>query len=66
MTPRAPRCRKLGRTRPEVDLGGIGSPTGTPGGAAFEEADHVWLKPGDRMELEISTIGTLEKPIAAE
>ena len=48
------------------DIIATGSPTGTPGGAAFEEATHVWLKPGDRLEVEIGGIGTLENPIAAE
>ena len=48
------------------DIITTGSPTGTPGGAAFEDADHVWLKAGDRVEVEISGIGTLENPIAGE
>ncbi len=48
------------------DIIATGSPTGTPTGAAFEEAGHVWLKPGDRLEVEIEGIGTLENPIAAE
>lgn len=48
------------------DIISTGSPTGTPGGAAFEDSDHVWLKAGDRLEVEISGIGTLENPIAAE
>ena len=48
------------------DIISTGSPTGTPGGAAFEEAAHVWLKQGDRLEVEIEGIGTLENPIAAE
>ncbi len=40
--------------------------TGSPGGSIVQSADKDWLKPGDRLEIEISSIGTLANPIAAE
>jgi len=41
-------------------------PTGTPGGVGFKRTPPVYMKPGDTIEVEISGIGTLTNPIAAE
>jgi 2-keto-4-pentenoate hydratase/2-oxohepta-3-ene-1,7-dioic acid hydratase in catechol pathway len=41
-------------------------PTGTPGGVGFKRDPQVFMKPGDTIEVEISGIGTLTHPIAAE
>ncbi len=40
--------------------------TGTPGGVGFARNPPVWLKPGDRVEVEISRVGVLENQIVAE
>ena len=40
--------------------------TGTPGGVGHRREPQLWLKPGDRLELEISGIGTLSNPIIEE
>jgi len=40
--------------------------TGTPGGVGSRRKPEVWMKPGDTVEVEISGIGTLINPIAAE
>jgi len=41
-------------------------PTGTPGGVGFKRDPQVFMKPGDTIEVEITGIGTLTHPIAAE
>jgi len=40
--------------------------TGTPGGVGFKRNPPVYMKPGDRVEVEVSRIGTLTNTIAAE
>lgn len=40
--------------------------TGSPGGSIIEADDPQWLKPGDRVEVEIAGIGTLSNPVEAE
>ncbi|WP_048649496.1 fumarylacetoacetate hydrolase family protein [Nitratireductor soli] len=40
--------------------------TGTTGGIGAARKPPVWMKPGDRVEVEISNIGTLANPIADE
>lgn len=40
--------------------------TGTPGGVGFKRNPPLFMKPGDTVEVEISGIGTLVNPIAAE
>ena len=40
--------------------------TGSPGGSAISMDPPAWLKPGDKFELEIGGIGTLDNPIEAE
>jgi 2-keto-4-pentenoate hydratase/2-oxohepta-3-ene-1,7-dioic acid hydratase in catechol pathway len=40
--------------------------TGTPGGVGGLRKPPVWMKPGDKVEVEISGIGTLCNPIAQE
>ena len=40
--------------------------TGTPGGVGAARTPPVWLKAGDTLEVEISSIGTLRNPIVAE
>jgi 2-keto-4-pentenoate hydratase/2-oxohepta-3-ene-1,7-dioic acid hydratase in catechol pathway len=40
--------------------------SGTPGGVGSRRDPQVWMKPGDIVTVEISGIGTLENPIAAE
>jgi 2-keto-4-pentenoate hydratase/2-oxohepta-3-ene-1,7-dioic acid hydratase in catechol pathway len=40
--------------------------TGTPGGVGFKRTPPVFMKPGDKVEIEISNIGTLQNSIAAE
>jgi 2-keto-4-pentenoate hydratase/2-oxohepta-3-ene-1,7-dioic acid hydratase in catechol pathway len=37
--------------------------TGTPPGVGFARKPPVYLKPGDRMEVEIESIGTLTNPV---
>jgi len=39
--------------------------TGTPPGVGFARKPEVWLKPGDRMTVEIEKIGKLESVVAA-
>lgn len=40
--------------------------TGTTGGVGFARKPPVWMKPGDRVEVEISKVGTLSNRIADE
>jgi 2-keto-4-pentenoate hydratase/2-oxohepta-3-ene-1,7-dioic acid hydratase in catechol pathway len=40
--------------------------TGTPGGVGFGRDPFVWMKQGDRIEVEISSIGVLSNPIEDE
>lgn len=40
--------------------------TGSPGGSAIESKPPKWLVPGQEIGIEISKIGTLRNPIAAE
>lgn len=40
--------------------------TGTPEGVGFARKPPLWLRPGDRVEVEISSIGTLVNPVVAE
>lgn len=40
--------------------------TGTPEGVGMARKPPVWLKPGDKMEVEIEKIGTLANPVIAE
>ncbi len=39
--------------------------TGTPAGVAAGRRPPPWLRPGDRVRIEIEGIGTLENPVAA-
>lgn len=38
--------------------------TGTPGGVGARRTPPVWMKPGDRVEIEIDKVGILENTIA--
>jgi 2-keto-4-pentenoate hydratase/2-oxohepta-3-ene-1,7-dioic acid hydratase in catechol pathway len=40
--------------------------TGTPGGVGFARDPYLWMKPGDTVEVEISSIGTLRNTIIGE
>jgi len=40
--------------------------TGTPGGVGFKRSPPLFMKPGDSVEVEISGIGVLRNPVAAE
>jgi len=40
--------------------------TGTPGGVGFARTPPVWLKAGDKLEVEISQIGTLRNTVEDE
>jgi 2-keto-4-pentenoate hydratase/2-oxohepta-3-ene-1,7-dioic acid hydratase in catechol pathway len=40
--------------------------TGTPPGVGAARKPPVWLKPGDRVEVEIEQIGVLKNSVAAE
>ena len=40
--------------------------TGTPGGVGVKRTPPLWLKPGDAVEVEISSVGVLHNPIAQE
>lgn len=40
--------------------------TGTPSGVGFARKPPVFLKPGDRIEVEIESIGTLVNPVVME
>ncbi|MEX0839296.1 MAG: fumarylacetoacetate hydrolase family protein [Parvibaculum sp.] len=39
---------------------------GTPAGVGFARTPPVWMKPGDRIEVEIERVGLLANPVAAE
>jgi acylpyruvate hydrolase len=39
--------------------------TGTPGGVGFARKPPVFMKPGDRVRIEIEGLGTLENPVEA-
>jgi 2-keto-4-pentenoate hydratase/2-oxohepta-3-ene-1,7-dioic acid hydratase in catechol pathway len=38
--------------------------TGTPGGVGARRTPPVWMKPGDRVEVEIDKVGVLANSIA--
>jgi len=40
--------------------------TGTPGGVGARRTPPVWMKPGDRVEVEISKVGVLSNTVVAE
>jgi 2-keto-4-pentenoate hydratase/2-oxohepta-3-ene-1,7-dioic acid hydratase in catechol pathway len=40
--------------------------TGTPGGVGAKRTPPLWLRPGDVVEVEISSIGCLRNPVVAE
>jgi len=40
--------------------------TGTPSGVGMARKPPLWLKPGDRIEIEIEGIGTLENGVVDE
>ena len=40
--------------------------TGTPGGVGFKRTPPLFMKPGDIVEVELSGIGVLRNPVAAE
>lgn len=40
--------------------------TGTCGGVGFKRAPPIYLKPGDIVEVEVSSVGVLANPVAAE
>jgi 2-keto-4-pentenoate hydratase/2-oxohepta-3-ene-1,7-dioic acid hydratase in catechol pathway len=40
--------------------------TGTPPGVGFARTPPVWMKPGDKVAVEIEGIGRLENPVIAE
>jgi 2-keto-4-pentenoate hydratase/2-oxohepta-3-ene-1,7-dioic acid hydratase in catechol pathway len=40
--------------------------TGTPGGVGVKRQPPLWLKPGDLVEVEISSVGVLSNPVAQE
>jgi len=40
--------------------------TGTPSGVGFKRTPPVFMQPGDRVEVEVSGLGTLVNPVAAE
>ena len=40
--------------------------TGTPGGVGMKRTPPLWMKEGDSVEVEISGVGLLRNPIAAE
>jgi 2-keto-4-pentenoate hydratase/2-oxohepta-3-ene-1,7-dioic acid hydratase in catechol pathway len=40
--------------------------TGTPAGVGFKRQPPVFMKPGDRVEVEVSRVGTLVNPVVAE
>ena len=40
--------------------------TGTPGGVGFTRKPPVFLRPGDKVEISITGIGTLSNPVVAE
>ena len=40
--------------------------TGTPPGVGFARKPPVFIKPGDRMEVEIEGLGVLANPVAGQ
>lgn len=40
--------------------------TGTPGGVGAKRNPPVWLKPGDTVEVRVSTVGSLSNPVVQE
>jgi 2-keto-4-pentenoate hydratase/2-oxohepta-3-ene-1,7-dioic acid hydratase in catechol pathway len=40
--------------------------TGTPGGVGFKRTPPVFMRAGDTVEVEVSSVGTLVNPVAAE
>jgi 2-keto-4-pentenoate hydratase/2-oxohepta-3-ene-1,7-dioic acid hydratase in catechol pathway len=40
--------------------------TGTPGGVGFKRTPPLFMRPGDTVEVEISSVGTLRNDVAAE
>ena len=40
--------------------------TGTPGGVGMKRTPPLFMKPGDTVEVEISGVGLLRNPVAAE
>ena len=40
--------------------------SGTPGGVGAKRTPPLWLKPGDMVEVEISSVGLLSNPVIAE
>ena len=38
--------------------------TGTPGGVGARRTPPIWMKPGDKVEIEIDKVGILENSIA--
>src|SRR5687768_1662025 len=40
--------------------------TGTPQGVGFARTPQLWMKPGDRVVVEIESIGRLENPVGKE
>ena len=40
--------------------------TGTPGGVGAKRTPPVWMKPGDRVEIEVSQVGVLANTIAVD
>ena len=40
--------------------------TGTPHGVGAARKPPLWLKPGDKVEVEIERIGTLDNPVIEE
>ncbi len=40
--------------------------TGTPGGVGHKRSPQIWLKPGDRLEVEVSGIGVLSNGVEQE
>ena len=39
---------------------------GTPAGVGQARTPPVWMQPGDVIEIEIESIGTLRNPVVAE
>ncbi|MCY1167340.1 hypothetical protein D9M73_73010 [compost metagenome] len=40
--------------------------TGTPGGVGAKRVPPVWMKPGDKVEVEVGKVGVLVNSIAAD
>jgi len=40
--------------------------TGTPGGVGAARTPPRWLRPGETVEVDISGVGVLRNPVAAE